>query len=30
VTIDVIDGPSYVFGETREDLLVESWDLPEA
>jgi methenyltetrahydromethanopterin cyclohydrolase len=28
VTVDVIDGPSYVLGETREDLLAESWGLP--
>ncbi len=28
VTIDVIDGPSYVLGETDEDVLAESWGLP--
>ncbi|MEZ3115861.1 methenyltetrahydromethanopterin cyclohydrolase [Halobaculum sp. MBLA0147] len=30
VTVDVIDGPTYVLGETHEELLAESWDLPEA
>jgi len=27
VTIDVIGGPTYVHGETDEDLLVDSFDL---
>ena len=26
VTVDVLDGPTYAFGETREDLLAESFD----
>lgn len=29
VTIDVVDGPTYVHGETHEELLAESFGLPE-
>jgi methenyltetrahydromethanopterin cyclohydrolase len=28
VTVDVVDGPTYVHGEVHEDMLVESFDLP--
>ena len=29
VTVDVVDGPTYVHGDTHEELLADSWDLPE-
>ena len=28
VTVDVLGGPTHVHGETNEDLLAESFDLP--